>query len=48
MSKAVRKIIPAVILTAGIVMMIMGIQRGELQSILQKGTVICLECIGIG
>jgi len=48
MSKTIRKIMPAVILAAGIIMMISGIYRGELRVILQKGIVICLECIGIG
>jgi hypothetical protein len=35
-------------LTLGIVLIILGIWRGELAEILQKGAVICLECIGIG
>ena len=48
MVKKIRLVIPVLILTAGMVMMIIGIQRGELQSILQKGVVVCLECIGIG
>ena len=41
-------IIPIVILLAGILMMVFGILRGELQMIYQKAIRICLECIGIG
>jgi len=39
---------PILILLAGIVMMTFGILRGELQMILNKAVLVCLECIGIG
>ena len=48
MSKPIRLIIPAVIFTAGIVLMVLGILRGELHEIYHKAIVLCLECIGIG
>jgi len=43
-----KKIIPAAFLLSGIILMILGILRGELIEIMRKATVICLECIGIG
>jgi len=46
--KSLRTALPAVILLAGIIMMFFGIWRGELQMILQKAILVCLECIGIG
>jgi hypothetical protein len=36
------------ILALGIILAALGIWRGELAEIGQKGAVICLECIGIG
>jgi len=48
MSKPIRVILPAVILLAGIAMIITGILRGEPDLIFQKAAIICLECIGIG
>jgi len=35
-------------LSLGIILIALGIWRGELVEIMQKGAVICLECIGIG
>ena len=37
-----------VVLLLGIVMMVIGLHRGEALEILRKAIVICLECIGIG
>jgi len=48
MSLMLNTILPIVILAAGIILMFFGIWRGELQSIMQKAIVVCLECIGIG
>ena len=48
MGKIIRTILPAVLLLAGVVLMVTGIWRGELELIYQKATVVCLECIGIG
>ncbi|MCL2637368.1 MAG: hypothetical protein FWD48_03265 [Oscillospiraceae bacterium] len=41
-------ILRALLLTFGVILIALGILRGELDTILQKGAVICLECIGIG
>ena len=48
MRKTIQVIMPAVLLPAGIAMMIFGVLRGELQDIFRKAIIICLECIGIG
>ena len=48
MSRLKRFILPTVILLAGVTLMIFGILRGELHEIYHRGTIICLECIGIG
>ncbi len=34
--------------TAGLCMMIYGISRGEMKTVLEKAIRVCLECIGIG
>lgn len=46
--KTVDIVLPLLLLLAGITLAVMGIWRGELQDILRKAVVICLECIGIG
>jgi len=46
--RLVYTIIPAVLLLAGIILIVVGIYQDELHEILQKGTVVCLECIAIG
>lgn len=43
-----RKIISIVSLCLGIVLVIAGIFRGEAETVLNKATRICMECIGIG
>ncbi len=37
-----------VFLLVAVILMALGITRGELATVLLKGTKICLECIGIG
>jgi len=48
MRKPIQVILPAVILLAGVIMMVFGILLGEPQEILRKAVVVCLECIGLG
>ena len=38
----------AVILVIGIIMMTIGLLRGEALEILRKATIVCMECIGLG
>ncbi len=41
-------ILPAVLLLCGVLLIGLGIFRGEPLTVLEKATKICLECIGIG
>lgn len=43
-----RSLISIILLSAGILLMLAGIFRGEAAAVFQKATKICLECIGIG
>ncbi len=43
-----RRLISYSLLVASIVLVILGIMRGEARTVLQKAVIICLECIGIG
>ncbi|MDC7244601.1 MAG: CD1871A family CXXC motif-containing protein [Sphaerochaetaceae bacterium] len=43
-----RMIIPAALIAAGVVLILLGILGKEHLIVLQKATVICLECVGIG
>ena len=43
-----RRIISIVILAAGIALIAAGVFRGELDVILRKAAVVCMECIGLG
>ena len=40
--------IALLLLLAGIVLLIFGIMRGEMDTVFSKAVQICLECIGIG
>jgi len=44
----IQTIINILIIASGITLMIIGILQGELQAIMRKAVVVCLECIGIG
>lgn len=41
-------IVPTCLLLAGFLLIILGIGRGEHQTVLDKAVRICLECMGIG
>ena len=43
-----KKIVPTVLLLAGITMMGYGVIRGEAAVVLGKAIKLCLECVGIG
>ena len=43
-----RIVLQITLLVAGLVLMGVGVLRGELIDIFRKGTIICMECIGIG
>ena len=47
-SETKRKIIAIVSLCMGIALVIAGIFRGEAETVFNKATRICMECIGIG
>ena len=40
--------IRAIIFLAGAAMIYFGVERGELSTIFDKATRVCLECIGLG
>ena len=38
----------AILAVLAVCLMLTGIQRGEMKTVLTKATAICMECIGIG
>ena len=48
MVKRYRRLVPVALIAAGIVMLIIGISRGEMMTVFSKAATVCLECIGIG
>jgi hypothetical protein len=48
MKERTKNLIACGLLLLGVVAMIAGILRGEAADVLQKATMICLECIGLG
>jgi len=44
-----KKVLPAVALMAvGAGSMLLGVYRGEIETVLRKAIMLCLECVGIG
>jgi len=44
-----KKTLPAIMLmTAGAAAMLFGAYRGEIETVLRKAIMLCLECVGIG
>ena len=46
--KAIGNKLAVTVFVLGGVFMVIGVLRGEALEVLQKATIICLECIGIG
>jgi cell division protein FtsB len=46
--KAVRRVLPYLLIALGAVFIVLGIWGGEVAVVLSRATNICLECIGIG
>lgn len=44
----IKRILPIVLIVAGIGLMVLGTHLGEVKEFLRKATMVCLECIGIG
>lgn len=42
------RIIPCLMLCAGISLILFGVWRGEAETVFEKAIRICLECVGIG
>jgi hypothetical protein len=36
------------LIVVGVVAMVIGVMNGEVRTVLQKATLVCLECIGLG
>ncbi|MCL1845523.1 MAG: thioredoxin [Defluviitaleaceae bacterium] len=43
-----RRAVQIFLLTAGVVLIALGVFRGELAEIFAKGSIVCMECIGLG
>ena len=44
----INKYLKYIVLVLGIAFIVMGVFRGEADSVLHKAAAICMECIGIG
>ncbi len=40
--------LPAILLVTAACLILLGLVRGEVTTVLDKGTNLCLECVGIG
>ncbi|EHL17062.1 hypothetical protein HMPREF9630_01745 [Peptoanaerobacter stomatis] len=43
-----KKAVPYILIILAIILMVVGINRGDLKGVLNKSVHICMECIGIG
>ncbi|MCR5124548.1 MAG: hypothetical protein K6B43_05070 [Treponema sp.] len=48
LSEKKHRIIATIFLCLGIALVVAGVFRGEAETVFQKATRICMECIGIG
>ncbi len=49
MTGFLRRNAPAlIVLAAGVCMIVLGVARGEMQTVWRKAVNICMECVGIG
>ena len=48
MTKKKKAILQAVLLLAGVLMIVYGVWRGEAETVLSKAIRLCMECVGIG
>lgn len=48
MKKNSSKLVPCLMLCAGILLIALGVWRGEAETVFEKAIRICLECVGIG
>ena len=48
MTERLRRILCVSLLVLGIAMIVVGILRGEAETVFKKAVRICMECIGIG
>ena len=43
-----RFLLPCLLMACGVLLIVLGVFRGEAEAVYQKAVHICLECIGIG
>ena len=43
-----KRFVGPALLIAALVFLFIGVQNGEMKTVLKKATTICMECIGIG
>ena len=48
MTKKKKAILQAVLLLAGVLMIVYGVWRGEAETVFSKAIRLCMECVGIG
>ncbi|HWR23882.1 MAG TPA: CD1871A family CXXC motif-containing protein [Feifaniaceae bacterium] len=43
-----KRIVPILLLLTAAAFLLLGVYRGEAETVIRKATTVCLECIGIG